>query len=83
MTTTKRGCRKESREHLALPPNQPLARLVARSTPCTQVQCAAMASADPTALPSIEHLIRKSVKRTHTLFSAEEAFLGQDDSDRA
>ncbi|ORY84624.1 WD40 repeat-like protein [Leucosporidium creatinivorum] len=41
--------------------------------------------ADPTTqvLPSIDHLIRKSVKRTHTLFSAEEAFRGADDSDRA
>lgn len=39
--------------------------------------------ADTSSLPSIEHLIRKSAKRTHCLFSADEAFLYTDDSERS
>ncbi|KAL8276750.1 hypothetical protein RQP46_010859 [Phenoliferia psychrophenolica] len=39
--------------------------------------------ADTSALPSIESLIRKSVKRTHSLFSADEAFRYQDEGDRS
>lgn len=40
-------------------------------------------AADLSSLPSIEHLVRKSAKRTHSLFSANEAFLHADDSDRS
>lgn len=37
---------------------------------------------DSSGLPSIENLIRASVKRTHSLFSSDEAFRYSDDSDR-
>ncbi len=42
-----------------------------------------MATTDESTLPPLESLIRKSVKRTHTLFSAEQAFLSTDSTDKA